>query len=65
MGIPVTPPPPRRDGESLEEYIVRCEPWRRMTLGAATASRQAFRQALVFVVVVLVLCVVILLVRRW
>jgi len=63
MGIPVVKPPPRRDGESFEDYRARCEPWRRATLSAATQSRQSFRHGLVFVVGVLVFCGVVLFVK--
>lgn len=63
MGIPVIKPPPRRDGESFEDYQIRCGPWLRATLSAARQSRQSLGHGLVFVVGVLVFCGVVLFVK--
>lgn len=63
MGIPVTPPPPRRKGETLDEYRTRCQPWLRLTKQAAQQSRESLHYGLLFVVCIFIFFVFIALLR--
>ena len=61
MGIPLIRPPPRRDGETDEQYYLArsdVQAWRRLTMKAAHESRLAFQQGLPLVVAAVIVVAV-------